>query len=100
MDFHDGAIHHGVFHVWCTRQSFKNPFKNIGFYPITEPFEHRVPFAKMGRKITPRAIRASDLKHSFEKQAGITACAAWIGFLAQTMRLHQRPHLIRDHKTF
>jgi len=41
-------------------ERLQNTFANTDFHPITEPFEHRVPFAENQWKITPGATGAGD----------------------------------------
>ncbi len=71
MNFDNRSVTQDVFHARLTREHVKNTFKNIGFDPIPKPFEGRVPFAEMGRKIAPRAVSTRNPKHGFKKQGRI-----------------------------
>ena len=53
---------HDVFHVGIARQRVENSFENIGFDPVPETLEDGIPSAKMGRNISPWAVRARSPK--------------------------------------
>ncbi len=91
MDFDNGGINHGVFHVRLIRHRLKKPLKNISFYPIPVALEDRIPVAKLCRQITPGAAGARNPQNSFKKQPIIAATASRVARFAQTMRLHLRP---------
>jgi hypothetical protein len=96
VNFYNGTVNHDMFQVGFTGQSAKNAFENIGFNPITEPLEYRVPFPELRWKIAPGAVCSGDPQNRFQKKARITACPARITLSTQTMWLHQFPHPIRD----
>jgi len=91
VDFDNGGINHGVFHVGFIRHRFKKPLKYISFYPVPVAFEDRIPVAKLRRQITPGAAGARNPQNSFKKQPIITAAASRVAGFAQTMRFHLRP---------
>jgi hypothetical protein len=67
VDFDDCRINHSVFHVGLLRDGVKYTFKNIGFDPMTEPFEDCVPVTKMLRQITPWAAGAGYPQNGFNE---------------------------------
>jgi len=91
MDFDNGGVNHGVFHVGLIRHRLKKPLKNISFYPIPVALEDRIPVAKLCRQITPGAAGARNPQNSFKKQPIIAATASRVARFAQTMRFHLRP---------
>jgi hypothetical protein len=99
VDLDDGGVDHGVFHVRIIRHGIENPFEDIGFHPVAEAREHRVPVAEGGRKIPPGTASPYNPQHRFEKQPTIPAGPAWVTRLAQTVRLHLRPLCIRQTKS-
>ena len=95
MNFDDCRVDHGELHVWVIRYGIEDPSENAGLHPIAIALEHRIPVAERRRQIPPWAARAGDPQHSFEKQTVVTPCAAGIGRLTQTKRLHLRPLGVR-----
>src|ERR1019366_10517762 len=67
VDLDDGGAGHGVFHAGFIRDGVGNTFENIGFHPVAESFEHRVPLAKPGRRVAPGAARPRNPQHRLEK---------------------------------
>ena len=57
VDLDDCAIDHGIFHVGIVRNCVKYPFENIGFDPVAESLEHRIPAAELPRKVPPGRAR-------------------------------------------
>jgi len=43
MDFDDGGINHGVFHVWRVRAGLEKPRNNVRFDPVAVALENSVP---------------------------------------------------------
>lgn len=69
MDLDNCGINHGVFQVGIIRQRIEYAPENIGFPPIAEPPEHRVPVAEPFRQVAPRTARAHNPQHRFQKQS-------------------------------
>src|SRR5713226_2174883 len=66
-------------------------FENIGFYPVSIPFEDGVPRAEQRRQIAPRAAGSRDPQHRLDKAPVILTAATGVGLLPQAMRFHFRP---------
>src|SRR6195256_6082813 len=64
---------------------------NARLRPIAETRVHAHPVAEGARQIAPRAARAGDPQHCFDKQPVVIAAPAGIARLAKTKRLHLRP---------
>src|SRR6195256_2854147 len=64
---------------------------NARLRPVAETRVHAHPVAKGAREIPPRAPRAGDPQHCFDKQPVVIAAPAGIARLAKTKRLHLRP---------
>jgi hypothetical protein len=75
MDFDDGGVDHGVFHVWRVGAGLENPGENLRFNPVPVTLEDSVPVAKERREITPRASRPHYLKDRFDEAAVIASAA-------------------------
>ena len=82
MDFDDGRVDHGVFHVWLVRAGFKKPDENIGFDPVAVSLEHSVPVAEQSGQIAPRAPGADHPQHRFNEQPIVLAASARVRWLA------------------
>ena len=91
MDFDDGGVDHGVFHVWRVGAGLENPGENLCFNPVPVTLKDSVPVAKERREITPRASRPHDPKDRFDEAAVIASAAPGVRWLTQTMRFHLRP---------
>jgi hypothetical protein len=64
---------------------------NARLRPVAETRVHAHPVAEGARQIAPRAARAGDPQHRFDKQPVVIAAPAGIARLAKTKRLHLRP---------
>jgi hypothetical protein len=95
----DCPVNHDTFHVGVIGDGIKNPFENISFHPMAEALENGVPVAKRGWKITPRGPGSGNPQDRFHEKTPIPAGATGVAFLAKTMRLHQSPLRITDHKS-
>ena len=91
VDLDNCRVNHGVFHVGIVRGGIEYPFKNIGLYPMAEPFEHRVPWAEILRQIPPGAARPGNPQNRFDEKPAVSAGPARIGLLAKAMRLDLLP---------
>ncbi len=96
VDLDDGAVDHGVLHVWIVRHGFKTSLENIGIYPVAIALEDRIPLAEVCRQIPPRAAGPRDPQHGFQEQPVVPAGATGIARLAMAMRLHLLPLSIRQ----
>lgn len=100
MDLDDGGVDHGVFQVGLVRAGRKQPQENIGFDPAAIPLEDRVPPAKAGRQLTPRAARAHHPQHGLDEAAMVAPASPGVRRLAQTMRFHLRSLGVRQYEPF
>ncbi len=100
MDFDDGGVDHGVFHVRLLRAGLEKPDENIGFDPVAVALEDGVPFAEESRKITPWTSRPHDPKHRFDEAAVVAPAAPRVRRLTETMRFHLRPLGVRQYESF
>src|ERR1700676_868283 len=100
MDFDDGGVDHGVFHVWRVRAGLEKPGGNVRFDPVAVALENSVPVAEERRKITPRASRPHAPKDRFHEAAVVASAAPGVRRLTQTMRLHLRPLGVRQYESF
>ncbi len=100
VDFDNGGVDYGVFHVRRLRRRFEKPLENLGFDPIPVAFEDCVPFAELRRQVTPRTACARDSQHSFNKHPVVPAAPAGITRLAQAVRRHHRPLCVRQYIAF
>jgi hypothetical protein len=91
MDFDDGGIDHGVFHVRLVRTGLKQPDENIGFDPVAVALEDGVPVAEESRKITPWTSRPYDPKHRFDEAAVVAAAAPRVRRLAENNEAPSSP---------
>src|ERR1700709_192819 len=91
MNLDDRAVHHRAFQVRLVRHRRKDPGKDVRLHPLAVALEHRVPLAEGRRQITPGAARAGNPQHRLQEQPPIHSSPAWIGRLAQAVRLHLRP---------
>ena len=99
VDFDDGGIDHGVFHVRIIRDGVEQTLENAGFGPVPEARERTVPVPERRRQVAPRAARAGYPKHSLDKQPVVLATAPGIARLAQTQRFHLRPLGVAQYKS-
>jgi hypothetical protein len=83
------TIHHRIFHIRLTRQSFENSLKNVRRNPIPVTPKHRIPLAKLNRQIPPGTARPRNPKHPFNEHQIVPASATRITLLPQAMRLNQ-----------
>jgi len=91
VDFDDGGVHHGVFHIRFIAAGLEDLYEDIGLAPVAEAPKSRAPVAEMGRQIAPRAARAHNPQNSLDEQAIIKATAPGVRHLAKAMGLNLRP---------
>lgn len=96
MNFDDGAVDHGEFHIGIVRHRIENPLEDIGRYPVAETLEDRVPLAKGRWQVSPGTAGPRDPQNGLQEQPVVAAAASGIGRLAQAMRLHLCPLSVRQ----
>jgi hypothetical protein len=97
VDLDDGGVDHGVLHVRFLRGCIEKPFENIGFDPISIPFEDSVPTTELGWKVAPGTAGSRDPQHCLDKATVIRAAATGVRLLPQAMRFNFRPLGIAQH---
>jgi len=90
-DHDDRRVDHGLFQVGLIRQRIEYTLENIGFLPIAEPPERRVPVAEPLGQVALRTARAHDPQHRLRKQPVVLPATARVAWLTQTERLDLRP---------
>ena len=91
VDFDDGGIDHGVFHIGIAGEGVEQPFPDIRLHPVAEAREYAVPVAQRWWQITPGAASSGDPQYSLDKPSVVLASTTGIARFAKTKRLHLRP---------
>ena len=100
MDLDDGGIDHGVLHIRLISSSLEKPYENIGLHPVAVALEDACSSCRRMAEDRARGSCSRDPQHRFDKAPVITAAAARVRRLAQTMRLHLRPLGVGQYKSF
>jgi hypothetical protein len=98
VDFNDGRINHGVFHVRVIRDGVEYPFENISFDPMAKSFEHGVPMTEILRQIAPWTPGSHNPQNRLHEQTGVSTCPARVTAFAKTMRFNLLPLSVRQAK--
>ena len=73
VDFDDGGVDHGVFHVWIRGDGLEHAPEDAGLHPVPEALVDRVPLPEPRRKVALWAAGPHNPQYRFDKQPSVPA---------------------------
>ncbi|KPN64013.1 hypothetical protein AKJ29_15225 [Aliiroseovarius crassostreae] len=91
MNLDDGTVDHRVFEIRTGSQSLEHSIKSVSLDPAAKPLEHRIPIAKITRRVTPLRTGSNHPKDGLHEQTRVAPGLAGVCRFAKAMRLNDRP---------